>query len=201
MEIVTTLSRQWRNRMLLQTAFFFGFGLWFFYDGAISYPQHNARISQFAAAKARGEANDWREFAGKRGWPGQDHPAPYSRGEIKTQFVLGAVSAEVGLMVFAWFLISRHLKMTSDGQTVCGVRGQRVPLDVFVGVDRRKWDRKGIAYAFYEEVGKRRRLTIDDYKFVGGEDILKQIEEQIAKKKEDQTTQSESSELLERRSP
>ena len=191
MEIVTTLSRQWRNRMLLQTAFFTGFALWFFYDGTFTYPKHNERVAQFATAKERGETADWREFAGKRGWPGQDHPARYSPGEIKTQFVLGAVSAEIGLMVFVWFLISRKLKMTCDGQTVCGVRSQEVPLDAFVGVNRRKWDRKGIAYAFYEENGQRRRMTIDDYKFIGGEDILKQIEERLAKKKEDQAAKTD----------
>jgi hypothetical protein len=187
--------------MLLQTAFFIGFGLWFFYDGAISYPQHNRRIGQFVMAYKRGEAKTWHEFAGRKGWPGLDHHLPYSSGEIRTQFVLGAVSAEVGVMVFVWFLISRKLKMTSDGQTVCGVRGQQVPLDAFVGVNKRKWDRKGIAYALYEENGKRRRLTIDDYKFVGGEDILKQIEERLAKKNEAQATKPESVELPERRSP
>ncbi len=169
--------------MLLQIAFLVGFGLWFYYDGAITYPKHNERVAQFAAAKARGAAAEWADFAEKNNWPGQDHPNPYTSGEITVQFVLGTITAAMGLMVCGWLLYSRGLKLRSDGQVVCGVDGKPVPMGAFVKVDKRKWDRKGIAYAIYEENGKRRRLTIDDYKFVGGEDILKQIEERIAAKK------------------
>lgn len=182
MEIVTTLSRQWRNRILFQTVFFIGFGCWFYYDGAVGYPRHNDRLAQFAAAKARGEAAEWRAFAEKQGWAGQDHPDPYTADDLKVQYVLGTICVVGGLLALAWFLVSRRQKLTFDGQTVCGVYGQRVALEAFVEVDKRKWDRKGIAYAFYEEDGKRRRLTIDDYKFVGGEDILQHVEARLAAK-------------------
>ncbi|MFA5189683.1 MAG: hypothetical protein WC740_03100 [Verrucomicrobiia bacterium] len=182
MNVVTTISREWRNRMLMQMAFCVGFGLWFFYDGSITYPKHNERIAQHQAAVARGETAKWSAFAAKNGWPGQDHPAPYSSAELKTQFVLGAICVAAGSMTIVWLIIGRRKQMSSDGQTVCGVGGERVPLDTFISVDKRKWERKSIAYAFYMQDGQRRRLTIDDYKFVGAEDILKQIEEQIAKK-------------------
>jgi len=180
MEIVTTLSRQWRNRILFQAVFFIGFGFWFFYDGWIGYPRHNARLAEFAAAKARGEAAAWRTFAEQKGWTGQEHPDPYTTADLRVQPVLGAICEAAGALALAWFLISRRQKLTFDGRTVCGVRGQRVALEAFVEVDKRKWDRKGIAYAFYEEAGRRRRLTIDDYKFAGGEEILKHIEERLA---------------------
>jgi len=182
MNIATKISREWRNRMLMQTAFLVGFGLWFFYDGSITYPKHNERIAQYQAAVTRGETAKWSAFAAKNGWPGQDHPAPYSSTELKTQFVLGMISIALGTVTLAWLFVGRRQKMSSDGQTVCGVRGERVPLEAFVSVDKHKWERKSIAYALYEENGRHRRLTIDDYKFVGAEDILKQIEEQIAKK-------------------
>ncbi|MCX6898232.1 MAG: hypothetical protein NT105_05985 [Verrucomicrobia bacterium] len=182
MNIVTRISHEWRNRMLMQTAFLVGFGIWFFRDGGIKYPEHNEHIAQFQTAAARGETTKWSEFAAKNGWPGQEHPAPYSSAELVTQFVLGAISTAFGGMTIVWLLIGRRQKMSSDGQTICGVRGERVPLKAFVSVDKRKWERKSIAYALYEENGQRRRLTIDDYKFVGAEDILKQVEEQIAKK-------------------
>ncbi|MFA7002725.1 MAG: hypothetical protein WC429_01695 [Verrucomicrobiia bacterium] len=180
---MTTISREWRNRMLMQTAFCVGFGLWFFYDGSITYPKHNERIAQYQAAAAHGETAKWSAFAAKNGWPGQDHPAPYSSAELKTQFVLGTISIALGTVTLAWLFVGRRQKMSSDGQTVCGVRGERVPLEAFVSLDKRKWERKSIAYALYEQDGQRQCLTIDDYKFVGAEDILKQIEEQIAKKK------------------
>jgi hypothetical protein len=34
-------------------------------------------------------------------------------------------------------------------------------------------------------------MTIDDYKFIGGEDILKQIEDRLARKNESQAAQPE----------
>ncbi len=168
--------------MLMQTAFLVGFGLWFFYDGSITYPKHNERVAQYQTAVTRGETAKWSAFAAKNGWPGQDHPAPYSSAELKTQFVLGAISVALGGLTILWFLVGRRLKMSSDGQTICGAHGERVPLEAFVRVDKRKWERKRIAYALYEQDGKRRRLTIDDYTFIGAEDTPTQIEEQIAKK-------------------
>ena len=168
--------------MLMQTVFCVGFGLWFFHDGGVTYPKHNERLAQYRSAVARGETAKWSDFAAKNGWPGQDHPAPYSSAELKTQFVLGTISIALGGVTILWLLIGRHHQMSSDGQTICSVRGERVPLEAFVSVDKRKWERKSIAYAIYEQDGQRRRLTIDDYKFIGAEDILKQIEKQIAKK-------------------
>lgn len=182
MNVVTTISREWKNRMLMQMVFCVGFGLWFFYDGSVTYPKHNERIAQYKAAVAGGETAKWSAFAAKNGWPGQDHPAPYSSAELKTQFVLGAISVAAGAVTIIWLILGRRMKMSSDGQTVVGVHGERVPLEAFTSVDKRKWERKSIAYVFYEQDGRRRRLTIDDYKFVGAEDILKQIEEHLAKK-------------------
>lgn len=183
MNIVTTVSREWKRRMLMQSAFCVGFGLWFFYDGGVTYPRHNERVAEYHTAVGSGETGRWSDFALKRGWPGQDHPAAYSAAELKTQFVLGAICIALGGVTVVWLLLGRRQKMSSDGRIICGERGERVPLEAFVSVDKRKWERKSIAYAFYERDGRRRRLTIDDYKFVGAEDILKQIEEQIAKKK------------------
>jgi len=182
MNIVTKVSREWRNRMLMQTAFCVGFGLWFFHDGGVTYPKHNERIAQYQAAAASGETAKWSDFALKRGWPGQDHPASYSSAELKTQFVLGAICIALGGATILCLLIGRRQQMSSDGRTICGVWDERVPLEAFVSVDKRKWGRKSIAYTFYEQDGQRHRLTIDDYKFIGAEDILKQIEDHLAKK-------------------
>ena len=47
-------------------------------------------------------------------------------------------------------------------------------------MDRQKWASKGIAYAIYEEGGKRKRLTLDDHKFLGCEGIILEAEKRIA---------------------
>ncbi|MET0261452.1 MAG: hypothetical protein ABW223_01045, partial [Rariglobus sp.] len=49
-----------------------------------------------------------------------------------------------------------------------------------VEMDRHKWTNKGIAYAIYEVNGKRRRLCLDDHKFIGCEEIILEAERRIA---------------------
>ena len=46
--------------------------------------------------------------------------------------------------------------------------------------DRRLWASKGIAHAIYEADGKRRRLVLDDHKFLGCEAIILEAEKRIA---------------------
>ncbi len=57
---------------------------------------------------------------------------------------------------------------------------ETVHLDTIVDMDLRKWASKGIAYAIYEKDGKRRRLCLDDHKFVGCEAIILEAERRIA---------------------
>ncbi|MGY8719212.1 MAG: hypothetical protein ACKVI3_15690, partial [Verrucomicrobiia bacterium] len=41
------------------------------------------------------------------------------------------------------------------------------------------WAQKGIAYAVYEKNGKKRRLCLDDHKFIGAEAIILEAEKRI----------------------
>jgi hypothetical protein len=92
----------------------------------------------------------------------------------------------------------------AEGDWVTGASGERVHLDSIVEMDRHKWADKGIAYAIYEEGGKRRRLTLslrigfgyslfiyeeggkrrrltlDDHKFLGCEAIILEAEKRMA---------------------
>ena len=88
------------------------------------------------------------------------------------------------LMVFAvgfgtWILLNHKLSVRAEGDTIIGASGQRVEMDSIVATDRKKWRKKGIAYAIYEENGKRKRLTLDDHKFAGCEEILLEAERRI----------------------
>jgi hypothetical protein len=52
-------------------------------------------------------------------------------------------------------------------------------LDSIVEIDRKKWEKKGIAYAIYDEAGKQKRLTLDAHKFEGCEAIILEAERRI----------------------
>ena len=70
-------------------------------------------------------------------------------------------------------------KVTAEGEVIIGASGERVELDWITKMDRRKWEKKGIAYAIYEEGGKLKRLCLDDHKFAGCEAIILEAEKRI----------------------
>jgi hypothetical protein len=55
-----------------------------------------------------------------------------------------------------------------------------------VKIDRKQWQKKGIAYAIYEVDGKQKRLCLDDHKFKGCEAIILEADRRIAARKEPQ---------------
>ena len=74
----------------------------------------------------------------------------------------------------------QHRKsVRADGEIITGAGGEKVEFDRIVDTDRRKWETKGIAYAIYEKDGKKRRLCLDDHKFIGAEEILLEAERRI----------------------
>lgn len=180
MPIETKLSKTWRNRQLLIAAFLAGFAAWFCYDGWVGYPATNKAYEAHEKLKAEGREEEWPELSRTQGWRLQPPEHPYDTGQIRQQFVMAGVSLAGSL--FALGLLGMNLKrqLRSDDEAVYGENGNRVPLDAITSVDRKKWDSKGIAIAHYEDNGRRRKLVIDDYKFAGGEDILKQVETHLA---------------------
>ncbi len=165
--------------MLLLAAFPIAFGLWFLYDGTIAYPRHNRNFAEFQAAKAAGTANTWSEFASTRGWPNKEHAKAYDMDQIRMQWFMAALAGGAGLCALAWLAMCFKRELRSDAEAVYSDTGKRVLISAMRAVDKSRWQSKGIAIAIYEEGGKRRKLTIDDYKYAGGEKILKQIEERL----------------------
>ena len=59
--------------------------------------------------------------------------------------------------------------------------GQNVDFDRVVSLDKKKWDKKGIAKVLYEDGNRRRRFVIDDFKFKREptDRILRQLESRL----------------------
>jgi len=177
--------------MLILFLMFFGLAAWFLLDGYVNWPAEAERYEAFAEIRNQlveaGEAEDgesqtvllaWKRYAENEGLSAKV-PKERTESSIREQRVIGWV-----LMVFAvgfgiWILLNHRLSVRAEGETIIGASGQRVALDSIVATDRKKWEKKGIAYAIYEENGKRKRLTLDDHKFAGCEEILLEAERRI----------------------
>jgi len=196
MEVTARISKEWRRRMLFMFFMIFGIAAWFLSDGYIFWPaeaeRHEAytRIveEQIASGDAEDEASTsvrlaWQRYARENDFRA-DVPDERTGAAIREQKVIGWTMMVIALGFGAWIAWNHRLSIRAEGDTVIGASGQRVRLDDIVEIDRKKWKNKGIAYAIYEENGKRRRLTLDDHKFKGTEAIILEAERRIKERGE-----------------
>ena len=185
--------------MGLLTLFMLGGAGWFFYDGYIGYPKEAERHDAFEQLAedmiAAGEANAstdesvrlaWSDMAAENGWK-PEKPKDRTAAQIREQKVIGVGLTLVALGIVVWIVVSLNQRITSDGETIRSATGKVVHYDEVKSLDKRKWDKKGIAYAHYTTEGKARKITLDDYKFAGAEEIVEEIERRLGPPPEQQT--------------
>jgi len=177
MAITATLSRTWIKRQCIITAVAFVVGLWFFYDGAITYPHSNERYHAYMQFVTSGNEAGWPDYAKQHHW---SETPPEKEYRIADQWVLGSAAILGSLAALALLGVSWGREVRSDDEFIYGSDGSRIPISTIQSTDRRKWQSKGIAYAHYELDGRRGRLTLDDFKYAGAEKILEQVEAHIA---------------------
>jgi len=177
MAIIARLSRTWIRRQTIIGAVALAVGCWFFYDGAVTYPKSNERFRAYTKFVQEGNETAWPTYAKEHHW--NERP-PEKEYRITDQWVLGTAAVLGSMAAFGLLLASLKRTVSSDGETVTASNGSRVPIRAIRSTDRRKWQSKGIAYAHYDSNGKQARLKLDDFKYAGAEDILKEVEADLA---------------------
>lgn len=192
MQVHARISKEWRRRMIFMFLMLFVSGVWFLSDGYIMWPAEAKRHEVYAkmaeemiaAGKAQ-EADDmqvtraWEKYAKEQGLKTKP-PKPRSPGEIGAQRWIGGVFSVAAAIFAAWVAWNHKRSVRADGEVITGASGEKVNFDQIVEMDREKWANKGIAYAIYLDGGKRRKLTLDDHKFLGCEAIILEAERRIA---------------------
>lgn len=192
MNVHARISKEWRRRMTLMALMINGSALWFCYDGWIAWPAEEARYQQLVTVTAdivpEGAKLDIEDPAVVRAWAHYAKandlkpkvPKNRTPGDLSGQRIIGGVMLGFGLAFLAWMALQHRKSVRAEGDIITGANGETVHLDSIVDMDRRKWNNKGIAYAIYEQNGKRRRLCLDDHKFIGCEEIILEAERRIA---------------------
>ncbi|MDF3056174.1 MAG: hypothetical protein K0R17_389 [Rariglobus sp.] len=192
MNVHARISKEWRRRMTLMALILNGSALWFCYDGLIAWPAEEKRYQQLvtltAGTVSEGTKPTEKDPAVTRAWEqyaaannlNPKVPKNRSPGDLAGQRIIGGVMLFFGLSFLGWMALQHRKSVRADGDIITGAGGETVHLDTIVGMDRRKWSNKGIAYAIYEVNGKRRRLCLDDHKFAGCEKIILEAERRIA---------------------
>lgn len=204
--IVCRVTPWYFKRRAMMAGMFFFFGAYFLYDGKIGYPKqveiaekkewfdkeflgsfdtakkNNALDQWISDAKAKGmptgvdgEPPKWVTYAATQGWP--EEPHHYTEREIAEQFYFGygclAAAAVVGIIV----LLRKNTVLRGEADHFVTPDGAEVAFADVFRIDKRKWDKQGLAYAWYKPggEGKERRAVIDDLMYDGAGRVLDRL--------------------------
>jgi hypothetical protein len=139
-EIIARAGSYYRNTRYIIAAVVFFMGLWFIRDGYFKWPKENEE------ARAAGKSI-----------------MPHPGWDIPSNKILGVVLPPLAVLLLArWLYISRG-EYRLSGQTLHVPGHPPVPFEMITAIDKRQWDRKGIAYIDYEVNGAHGRLKLDDF--------------------------------------
>lgn len=199
MQVLAPISKEWRRRMLFLGAMIWGSALWFAYDGYIAWPAEEERYQQLVVLTAdivpegkKPKKDDpevkrlWEAYAAEHDLKSKV-PKNRTDGALSFQRWTFGVMALAGVIFTLWVLRQHQKNVRAEGEDIFGADGEQITFAEIVDIDRSKWPTKFIAYAIYERDGKRRRLCLDDHKYVGAEKIILEAEKRLGIEYDDPT--------------
>ena len=161
--IVARRGNYYRNARLILVAFVFGFGLWSVYDGFYAWPKKNTEIDQvnkdLSLAVGRGDT----EQIGVLGKRQKELGDRHSDLSINLNRILSVALPIFSLGYLVYFLYRSRGEVRYDADTLHMPGHPPVPVDAIQSLDKRLWDKKGIAFLTYSSDSKRGILKLDDF--------------------------------------
>jgi hypothetical protein len=181
--IVARYGRYYRNTRYLIAALCIGYGLWSIYDGFVRYPRANEAEIQKEVTRVETASGkpvtpeERREIAAKTTLPHGGWDVPFNQW-------IGIILPPVGLAMLAWMLYNSRGEYRLERDTLHVPGHPPVPMDNIRKIDKRLWERKGIAYIEYEvpQSLKRAQFKLDDFIYERGptDAIFERIEKHVA---------------------
>ena len=179
-------SYLWRYLAMAGIGFFMA--AWFAYDGLIGYPQEQQRSAAYEQmaeeiADKKELYQKWRETARNNGWNVETpkEKAADFPNKIVGQYVYGSLCLFLAIPALALYFRSRNrwIEYADNGLTTSW--GQSVNFADVTLLNKKRWENKGIAKAYYMQQGTKRCFVFDDFKYdrepIG--QMLKQLETQL----------------------
>ena len=187
------ISPGFRWRLLVVALACLLYAGWSAYDGFVAYPRINETAGIFEKYKldfpetwnkdSEDFRNTWKNYAREHGYPENDKEAGQHKDDLSmiAQYVQLAITLPIGLIFAYGFLGTMGRWIESDESGIATVRRERVPYDSIKRLDKRRWEKKGIAVVTYDAGGSDKRLVIDDWKYdrVPTDQILRDVEAHI----------------------
>ena len=169
----------WKKQKLFLALFFLVVSILFFHDGIRGYPASNERWLAYEKFKNGEHLGDWPAYARDHGWNETPPHKFYQPSDIAGQFFFGGLALLVGSWALVFWMMQKGRMIRMDEQAVYTPAGVRVPFEEITGMDKRKWEAKGLATVRYRAGAKTGQFILDDYKFERDpvHQILAEIEE------------------------
>lgn len=143
---------------------------WFGYDAVIGYP------SKMPATRAYDEIRDldaesrieqWKTLTKENNWDTDppDKTEEELSGSIKEQYFLAVLSLIGGLIGLTFYFRCKGTYVEPTAGGLATSWGQSMQFADVTQLNKRRWKKKGIAYATYTENGQSKKFTFDDFKF------------------------------------
>lgn len=185
MAIRSNDDKRYSRRFIIMGAVICGFSLWCLYDGLVKYPREQARGLAFDKLSSEGREKEWDEYAIERGWsnsiPEQPKPEEEYHSSLYMQYSMAVITALIGVPMLVMALRSRGTWVESTDDGITSSWGQGFDFDQVLLVDKKRWQKKGIAKVYYQDADQKRRFVLDDFKFERPtmDQILYELEQRI----------------------
>ena len=145
---------------------------WFGYDGLVGYPAQlpaAAAFDQIKELDAAKRNERWKQITTDKNLPKETpkKTAEQLRSDIVGQYFWGGLNLLVGLPALILWLRSRGAWVESSDGGLTTSWGQTLQFSQVTLLDKKKWQRKGIAKATYSPGGggQSKLFVFDDFKF------------------------------------
>jgi hypothetical protein len=178
-EIVAKAGKSYRWRRWVMALLLIGGGAWFLHDGYKGWPEHNHKLDQMEAARNKAEAaRDQVAYDEMSHQISREH-ARYSDASLFLQKLLGFSLPPIGIIFLIRMLYASRGEVRLKDEVIMAPGHPPIPFSAIRELDKRQWDRKGIAIVRYEVDGRPRILTLDD--FVYEQDPIDAIYDRVLK--------------------
>jgi hypothetical protein len=163
-DVVARAGTYYRNTRYLIALGLVAMGCWFGYDGFKKWPADNARIAELRKERTDAErANDQERLTEIAAELSKIQPRTDS--DIRLQRILFFTLPPLGIALLIWALYNSRGEFRLTPADVLHVPGHPpIPIDNMTALDRRLWDRKGIAHVEYELPGDTKgKFRLDDF--------------------------------------
>ena len=165
-ELIAEPEAGYRWKHLIVAVAMIAFGLWFAYDGWIKWPRENQRIAQVQKDKEEASrVNNTAEV--ERLAKELQSLNRHTEMDLLIQKLLAFALPAFGIFWGAWTLKDTRGVYRMTGNTLHIPGHPPVNVDDIRRIDKRKWDKKGIAYLHYEigQPPKAGVLKLDDFAY------------------------------------